>query len=169
MDPLVTEGDLNDYLQRPVPPNQAALAVVGASGIVRSHCRWEISREEAVTFKVDGSGSQVLGLPSLYVTDVTSVAVNTVPLDLADLRWSKRGQLYRSTGWARWSTVEVECDSGYTDIPDVIKIVTLSVAARYVNNPQGLRSATVGAVQRTYANTQLNSLELALLDAFRLP
>lgn len=169
MAPLATEGELDDYLQRSVPPAQAALAVAGASGIVRSYCQWEISREEAVTFKVDGSGTRVLSLPSLYITDVTSIAVNTVPVDLADVTWAKRGQIYRYAGWARWSTVEVECDSGYTDVPDVIKIVTLSLAARHVNNPQGLKSAAVGSVQRTYAETQLNRLELALLDAFRLP
>lgn len=169
MDPLITAGDLDDYLQRPVPPPLAALAVAGASGIVRSHCRWNISREEAVTFKVDGSGTTVLSLPTLHITDVTAVTVDGETVDLDDVYWLSRGQLHREQGWPRWARADVECDSGYTDIPDVIKIVALSLAARYIGNPQALKSATVGAVQRVYAAPQPNSLELALLDSFRLP
>lgn len=153
-----------------MPPDQAALALAGASGIVRTYCRWEISREEAATFKVDGSGVRVLSLPTLHITDVTSVEVDGTPLTVnTDVFWATRGQLYRAEDWPRWSTVEVVADSGYVDTPDVIKIVTLSLAARLVANPSALKSAAVGAVQRTFADTRLNSLELALLDAFRLP
>lgn len=169
MDPLITAGDLDDYLQRPVPPDQAALAVAGASGIIRSRCRWNISREVGVTFKVDGSGTYVLNLPTLRLTDVLSVTVDGGPVDVDDLRWSTRGQLYRDTVWPRWSMIEAVVDSGYPDNPDVVKIVALSLAARYIGNPQALKSATVGAVQRVYATPEPNPLELALLDAFRLP
>lgn len=169
MHPLVSAGELDEYLQQSVPPDTAALAVAGASGVVRTYCRWAISRETDVTFTVDGSGTQILGLPSLYLTNVTSVTVDGVPVDLADVRWSQRGQLYRSAVWPRWSRIEALVDSGYTETPDVIKIVCLSLAGRFVSNPQALKRAIVGAVQRVYADTRATSLEIALLDAFRLP
>lgn len=168
MDPLITGDELNEYLQRPVPADQAALAVAGASGIVRAHCRWTISREVAVTFTLGGVGGRVLGLPTLFMDAVHSVTVDGEPLDASSYYWDPTGQLYRTDGWTRWSKVEVVVDSGYVEIPDVVKIVALSIASRLVNNPGALKSATVGAVQRTYADPQLNRLELALLDVFRL-
>lgn len=169
MDPLVTGAELNDYLQRTVPPAKAALALEGASGIVRAYCGWDISRAEQVTFTVDGSGTTVLGLPTLHVTAVIAVAVNGVPLEEGTYSWSQRGQLYRDTAWSRWSQVGAEVDSGYTDIPDVVRIVALSIASRLLDNPSGLKAATVGAVSRTFAAPNLNTVELALLDRFRLP
>lgn len=169
MDPLITTVELEEYLQRAIPAEQADLAVTGASGIVRTRCRWDISEELGATFKLDGSGSRVLSLPSLLITDVMSVSVDAVPLDMAEVRWSRRGQLYRLVCWPAWSAVEVVADSGYAVIPDVIRLVSLSVAARIISNPEALRSATVGSVQRTWGDTSMNSVELCLLDQYRLP
>lgn len=169
MDPLVSAEELGDYLQRPVPPAAAALAVAGASGIVRAYCQWDITAQDAITFTVTGTGSRVVGLATLHLRDVTSVTVDDVLIDPGDYRWSARGQLYNlSTAWPRWSTIDVVVDAGYDDPPDVVKIVALSLASRYLSNPHGLKAATVGAVQQTYAGPELNSLELALLDCYRL-
>lgn len=165
----MSTGELDDYLQRSVPYEQAALAVAGASGIVRAHCQWDISREENVVFKLNGSGTPVLSLPTLQLTAVHAVTVNGEAVDSGDYRWARRGQIYRTTNWSRWDHIDAEVDSGYTATPDVVRIVALSLAARIVSNPNALKSATVGAVQYTYPGAELNRLEMSLLDKFRLP
>lgn len=167
MDPLVTVDELSAYLQRTVPAETGALAVAGASGAVRAHCGWDIAYEDGVQFELDGSGSRVLNLPTLHLIAVYAVYVNGEELDPDGYRWARRGQLYRDTPWPRWQGVVADCEHGYAAIPDVVKIVTLGQAARYLANPEALKIAAVGSVQRTYAD--LTSLDLALLDQYRLP
>lgn len=169
MDPLITTGELDDYLQRAVPPAPAALAVQGASGAVRGYCRWGISQELAVTLRVTADGGRALCLPTLHLTAVDAVSVDGVALAAGSYRWVGRGQLYRDAPWPRWSTVEVVCDHGYAEVPDVVRLVALGVAARYASNPENLRIASVGSVQRTFAALGLTNLESGLLDEFRLP
>lgn len=166
MDPLVTADDLATHLQRPVEPKPAALAVAGASGVVRAHCGWSISFEQAVTLHAAGSGTKVVGLPTLHLVAVDEVRVDGVVLAPQDFVWARRGQLYREASWpGPFGVVEVDCDHGYVLIPDVVRLVTLSVAAREYTNPVRLRTAAVGSVSRTY---ELTGLDTALLDPFRI-
>lgn len=169
MDPLITAGELRDYIQRPIPDAALDLAVRGASGAVRAYCRWDVTLSLGETFAVDGSGSTVLGLPTLNLLAVASVTVDGEELDPAGYRWTRRGQLYRSAPWPRWSQVLVECDHGYDPAPDVVRLVALSLGARYAGNPESMHIATVGSVQKTFAVPELTTLELGLLDEYRLP
>jgi len=171
MTPLATPEELNAYTRRTVDPVLADLLLAGATGTVQTYCGWGINAEAAVTFTVDGSGSQVLSLPTLELTDVQSVTVNGVALDPAtDYKWSRRGQLYRCAGvWSTWSQIDAVVDHGYVTAPDVLKIVALALASRFIDNPQALKSAQVGSVSRTWSDSMLTSLEMALLDAYRLP
>lgn len=167
MDPLITVGELADYLQRPVDPARGPLVVAGASAAVRAHCRWDLSYDPAATFTVDGNETRVLNLPTLNLIAVDEVRVNGVALLDSEFRWARRGQLFRDAGWSRWQQIDVDCEHGYAPAPDVVRIVALGLAARYLSNPESLKIATVGSVQRTY--NDLTSLDLSLLDAYRLP
>jgi hypothetical protein len=165
--PLITVEELRAYARVPIADDRAALAVAGASGAVRAHCRWSISQEVGVTLRAAGTGVRVVGLPTMHLSTVDAVRVDGVVLDPGEYRWATRGQLYHVNGWARWSKVEVDCTHGYAEIPDVVRIVACGLATRYVSNPESLRIASVGTVQRTY--TPLSELDLRLLDEFRLP
>jgi hypothetical protein len=171
MDSLVTTEAFASYLQRDVDTSTAELALQAASGIVRDHCRWDIA-EETATFVVDGSGTPILSLPTLRLTDVAEVRLDGVVLDPADCTWSANG-LIRRIGlvWPRrFRCVEVDVTHGWAPIPDGIRAVVLTLASRFYANPDKVLSKTVGGISHTYATTtDLNDLELALVDGHRLP
>ncbi len=172
MDPLATAGELENHLQRQLEQDVAEQALAVASGAVRAYCKWDLARE-TTTFEVEGDGSTVLTLPTMQLHAVDEVRVNGTELDLTDptlLSWSRKGQLYRPAGWRAFDLIEVDCEHGYDPIPDLIKLVTLDIAARVINNPEALVSATVGPVTRTYtsggAGTRLSALHERLLDRY---
>lgn len=172
-DSLVVDEDFAAYLQRDLDRATAELALAGASGVVRAFCRWSISAEDT-TFTVDGTGSRILRLPTLCLTAVESVTVDGTALDPLDYRWSANGLIERGAGWPRrFRAVDVACSHGYDVTPDEIRIVVLSLAARYYGNPDGLRSKTVGDISRTFLlesmRGDMTQLETALIDGYRLP
>lgn len=171
--PLATAGELNIHLQRTVDTDQAEQAVQLASGAVRAYCKWNLSRE-TTTLQADGSGTVVLTLPTLELIDVTAIRVGGVDLHLDPslVSWTRRGQLLRAGGWPRLRNVEVDCTHGYDPVPDLLKLVVLEMAARGLNNPLGLVSATVGQVTRTWASSAntpaLSDLDERLLERYAI-
>ncbi|MDP8971144.1 MAG: hypothetical protein M3N52_11760 [Actinomycetota bacterium] len=167
MAPLVTPTDLAAYLQRDVDLATATLAVEGASGAVRDLCGWPISQQVAVTLHATGNGSLVLGLPTLLLTAVTAVRVDGTLVDPSEYVWVRRGQVRRANGWPAWTRVEVDCTHGYDPVPDVVRLITLSLAARDYGNPEAVESTVVGSVERKFfAPTPLDE---RLLEPYRLP
>jgi hypothetical protein len=162
MEPLVTADDLRTYMQRPVRDDVADLAVLAASATVRTHCAWNLSRE-ATTFTLNGNNTRILNLPTLNLISVDSVVIDTVPAT----GWtsSLRGQLYRAVPWPDFRRIDVACVHGYEPIPDVVKVVSLAIAARQVDNPMRFKTAAVGSVNRTFDITGLDQL---LLHPFTL-
>lgn len=176
MDALATPGELETHLQRDVEPDRAALALQLASGAVRAYCGWQLSQTQE-TLVAAPNGTIVLTLPTLRLNNVSKVSWRGVDLDITPLHMSftRRGQIIRMGGWPAEGEIEVECDHGYVDIPDVIKLLVLEQAARHMANPEGLVQATVGRVSRTYATTtgssgsaRLNELDQRLLTPYRL-
>lgn len=173
MDPLATVGELENHLQRQVDPDPGAQALQLASGAVRAFCKWDIS-EETTTLVGEGAGWMVLTLPTLNLTAVDEVRIEGTVIDITPsaMSWSKRGQLYRPTlGWPQWAQVEVDCTHGYDPIPDMLKLVTLDLAARVMANPEQLVSATTGAVSRTWSGGDgpaLSPLHERLLHRYSL-
>lgn len=169
MSTLATEAELEIHLQRPVASDVAALALAGASGVVRGYCGWDLLREDT-TLVLDGTGTLVLPLPTLLLIDVTEIRVDDVAIS-PDLtyqpKWTRRGQIFWAEGWAADAKVEVDCTHGYDDVPDLIRLVALTVAARIVDNPTDVKAASAGSVSRTY-DTALSALELRLLGPYRL-
>lgn len=168
MPTLATEPELEIYLQRAVSADLAGLALESASGVVRDYCGWEISREDT-TFIVDtDTNATLLDLPTMYLVEVTEIRVNgeaVADTVIPQPSWRARGQIFWT--WPRYAKVEVDATHGYETIPGVVRLVTLAVAARIINNPDDVKSSSVGSVSRTY-ETSLSALELRLLDRFRL-
>lgn len=165
---LASAADLDLHLQRSIAPDVAALALAGASGAVRSYCGWGLLRE-TTTFTVDGTGSTVLDLPTLYLVSISDVLVDGLAINPDDVQpvVHPRGQLVWANIWPNLTKVEVEAVHGYDPVPDIAKLLTLTIAARIINNPDNLRSASVGTVTRSY-DAKLTALDMRLLDQFRL-
>ncbi len=167
---LADPGELGFHLQRTdLDPSAAAQALLLASGAVQAYCGWEIA-ETTGTLQVEGTGTRVLTLPVLNLTDITEIRVDGVALDLTDtvyvVNWTKKGQVMRLGGWPAWCTVEVDCTYGFTPVPDVIKLIVLEQAAKQMANPEGLLSATTSSVSRTWAGAgkpKLSALDERLL------
>lgn len=160
--PLVSAGELQTYIQRPIDAQAALLAVEAASSVVREHCGWGLSREQAV-FYVNGNNSRVLSLPTLNLLAVDRVWVDGI--ETSNYRWAQRGQLYRLLPWPDYRKIQVECVHGYDPVPAAIKVVALAFAARQVGNPERFRTAAVGSVSRTF---DLDRLDTELLFPYRL-
>lgn len=176
MEPLATSRELELHLQRDLAnPEAAELALALASGAVRAYCGWNLARE-TTTFEVDGDDSQVLTLPTLHLHDLIEFKNNNVVVAHGDGRyplWSRKGQLYRIQGWPRHMSFQATVIHGYDPLPDLVKLVTLDLAARSMSNPEGLVSATVGPVSRTWASsgsdpTHLSTLHTRLLDRYSI-
>jgi hypothetical protein len=171
VDPLATTAELRRYLQRPIDEDVATLALASSSGLVRDYCGWSISYEET-TFVVDGSGTTLLSLPTLYLVSVAAVSVNGIVLPAGAYTWTERGQLHNAVGWPTgFRAVEVDCTHGYEQSPDAVRAVVLARAAVDAFNPgSALASKTVGAVTHTYRDAPdgLSALQAFQLDAYRL-
>lgn len=165
---LASAADLDLHLQRSLAADVAALALAGASGAVRAYCGWGLLRE-STTFTVDGNGSTVLDLPTLYLVSTSAVRVGGLAIDPAGPQpvVHPRGQLVWANVWPSLTKVEVEAVHGYLTTPDIVKLLTLTIAARIINNPDNLRSASVGTVSRSY-DAKLTALDMRLLDQYRL-
>lgn len=172
---LVTVEELAAYLQRDVNQATAELALAGASAIVREYCRWGIARNSAATLVLDASGSRVLNLPTLKLNAVRSVTVDGTELDPSEYTWSAGGQLYREAGWPRgFRTVTAVVDHGHDPIPDDVRIVVCAIAARYLSNPENLRSKSIGGISRSYVvdtptGADFTQIEAGILHGHRLP
>lgn len=172
MTQLATAGELNQHLQRDIDPAVADQALTLATGAVIAYCGWGLVRE-AVTLYAEGSGTTVLTLPTMCLVAVDEVRIDGTAIDLdpTAVSWTRKGQLFRPAGWPLFSVIEVDGTHGYDPLPDVLKLITLELAARTINNPQGLISASTGQVSRTWANPsqpRLSTLDERLLDKYTL-
>jgi hypothetical protein len=176
--PLAALAELADYQRRDLGGVEATagLALAGASGMVRDYLGWSVSAE-STTFTLDGTGTPLLAVPTLRLTDVTEVRLDGVALAAGTWTWSARGHVRRTAGvWPdTFRCVELDCSHGYDPVPDAVKLIVLSVATRAMTNPTepGLILKTVGAISRRWNraadDVALTALETAVIDRYRLP
>lgn len=173
MEPLASVEDLEVYLGRPVSDiPQADMLLTVASGAVRAYCGWELSLQTSVTMYAEGAGTSLMTLPTLCLLRVNEVRADGQIVDPAEYPYkhSRKGQI-----WGYWVCAvqyEFDIDHGYDPVPDVLKLVTMDLASKHLANPEGLTSATVGQVSRTWGNktggTPMTPLHAALLDRYSL-
>lgn len=144
MPAFATLDDLNAVLGETIDETRGELALDLASGAIRSWTRQTLDLVEDDTLTVPGSWDTNLTLPERPVVDITSVTVDAEELE-AD-SWRLDGDaLYRLSRWGGPDvTVEVVYTHGYEIIPDDIRGFCLRLAARWLTNPQGLRTESIG-------------------------
>lgn len=152
------------------------LLVPAAEGAVRSYCRWHIAPERADDeVVVDGSGANVLPLPTLHLTAVTSVTEVDAdgvaqPMDLTGVQWSAAGYLRRDTAWTtRLRGVTATITHGYPEVPPEVQAVVLDLAEHLRSTLGGSERRQVGAVSVQVASQAMTELHRMVLDRYRLP
>lgn len=194
MSNFATVAELAAYLARDIDnaDPSALLALSLASDAVRAYVRQEITSVEEDEITLDGTGTTLVLLPELPVTDVYSVIEDGLELTYdEDFYWSAQGELIRveprwegitrvERPWEslkrierRWikkpRAVVVTYSHGYTNIPGPIKGATLALAGRLVDSPAGVKQETIGAYSVTYSSgtPTLADNEARLLDQYR--
>ena len=167
--PFVTGNELGGF-----PAIDVALVAPLYSQLIRSYCGWHIAPTATETLTLDGNGSRVLSLPTLYLAEVVSLTVDDVEVDADDFEWSERGQL-RVPGLfpTTWRSVVVEMTHGYEETPRDVELVTASAVRRHLVNPDKVAQETAAGYSVSYnevlAVTGLTPTERQWLGAYRLP
>lgn len=150
---------------------------LAAMGAIRRYCGWHIAPVISQTLILDGSGRQVLLLPTLRLKSVEAVKEHGRAVPLDGIEWSHKGILRRRTRWTdRLRGVEVSLHHGFDDTPQLSALV-VSVAERARASPAGVVSESAGAVNIRFSTfgsgaagaVALMEHEYALLDQYRLP
>lgn len=136
--------DLNAILGQSIDETLGELVLDLASGAIRSWTRQSFDYVEDDTISVSGNWDTILVLPERPVAAITSISVDAEELDTDS--WRLDGDvLYRTARWGGPKvTVEVVYTHGYEILPDDIRGFCLRLAARWLTNPQGLRTESIG-------------------------
>lgn len=172
---LASAAELRLFLEldtTDLPDDRAELILSVVSGLVRDEAHQLFDQVETDEVILDGTGTDVLLLPQLPVTAVASVEENgTALVGGTDYDWSSNGILRRLNGsWvrrARYYTVTYS--HGYAAPPDGLKGIVLRVAARVVDNPEGLVQEAIGGWSGAYRfdPASLNDADKRALDPYR--
>lgn len=183
---FATLPDLEAFLGEDFDPARADLGELAldlATAGIRTFTGQHIEAVADDSVTLDGNDRSVLFLPELPVTDVASVTVDGTVLAFVagqyDYTWTEGGVVTRR--WGTWGStprsIVVVYSHGYATVPDDIRSVCLSVAARGMSNPLGLRSESVGSYSYSVAvpatgvptGLSLNDAEQDMLRSYRVP
>lgn len=155
---LVLPADLIGFPGAPFTPS----TVGAAANQIRRTCGWHIAPELTETLTVDHDGSTVLHLPSLKVSEVTSVrdVTGSTPREITGWRWSGAGMV--SGHFPRgFRSIEITLTHGYSECPpDLLPVVASRTQRRAMQESLGSRSVS-------YSSDGDQVFESAL-DAYRL-
>lgn len=193
MAPFFTTAELAEQLQ--VNPSSldsatATLFATLASDIIRDDLAGggepqQVDFMANDTITLYGDHSNIIVLPQLPVTAVTSVTLAGLPLQPADYQWRDNGRIYRNVYsgsqfadmqnwiWPFGVPVAVVYSHGYTTIPSALKEVALELAARNYSNPTLVNAQTTGPYSVTYMSRMgkvgmsLSDDQLTRLSAYR--
>lgn len=172
--PIITREDLGNYLNRNLATDDMALAAVdAASDVCRTVSDQIINEVEGDELVLDGTGTDVLVLPQMPVTDVESVLDSAgAAVDPGDWVLSVVGTLIKPSGtWIKGrQNFTVTYTHGYPDaeIPRDLRMVALSLAGRiYMQGPVVFES--IGKRQVRYAGPamDLSKSEHAILLKYK--
>lgn len=180
-DPLASAADFATLTGRVDTDAQLVLALRLASGIIRTYTRQTITAATSTAARLHG-GRPTLILPERPVTAVTTITVlrygNTylpvgdAPYGIVPANfytWDGLDRIDLSLGGVWPELLEVNYTHGYTEVPDDIADVCLSLALRKLGNPEALRSEAIGGYSYTAAVTsgELTELEQKILNDYR--
>jgi hypothetical protein len=155
---LATPSDLASYIQSDLDTATATLALEVATGWIKDALGQNVLLVTNDTVVLDG-GERTLYLPERPVVSVGAVTAvdryGIAETPVLDIDYRIRGYRlvragYRST-WPEQVTVTYTHGYASGNIPQGIRGVCLAAASRLYQNPEGLRSETVGGVSWTTA------------------
>lgn len=157
---LATRADLRLVTGDDTITDVAADLYLGAaSKAIRRFCGWVIAPSQAETFTVDGSGARALLLPTLYLTDVTSLTVDGVAVDLEaevpTFEWSQKGMLWTSGAWSgHYRAIVAEVVHGLEELPEDLRLLAATVAGRaYLDPAMTITAESAGGMSVSYGPT----------------
>ena len=107
-------------------PQDARIAAVTAW--VRRFCGWHIAPSVTETITVNGSGTRIIALPTMHLTDVASVTEHGRPVPV---EWTEVGLIRHPGRWSdSWRSVEVEFTHGFDEAPADLVSVIIDAALR---------------------------------------
>ncbi len=175
--PFISRQDLSDYIGRDVSADDGAtIAVDAACQMVRTLAEQTLYPSGTATEYVDGSGTDVLILRERPVGTISEVLVAGTAE--TDYRFTAEGHLTRGTGYenrdlaAAWppgrQNVRVTYSYGYSEVPEDLRFVALSLASRMVVQG-GAINERVGEDAITYAvaSTDVTDGERAIIHKYR--
>lgn len=146
-----------------------------ASRTIREYCGWVIYPSVTQNLVVDGPGTKILMLPTLYMTGVTSCTetwrgIGQTPqtVTVADLEWSANGYIWKPSAqfWtSRARGISITFTHGYEDVPEDLRKMTLDIARRAASSPAHVSRVQVGGRMEMYSRILTDEKEI--LDAYR--
>jgi len=160
----------------PVPPLAVAPAGVDAEAwdaacaAVRAYCGWHIAPSVTQTLTLDGSDTDVMLLPTLHVTDLSSITNDGTAV--TEPEWSTFG-IVRGTCWTdKFRGVVVSFTHGYDECPPEIIGVLHEAADRGL---EGSAASQVGQVRMGGVDGVAGAVAFVMdkrsdvLDRYKLP
>ena len=163
---MSTESDKPGDIVAPDTIVDSNLWLQAAQASVRAYCGWHIAPSMTQTMTLDSEGGSTLMLPSLHVTDVSSITADGEDLaDKAD--WSVDGMIRLRSGRFpdRFRAVQVTFTHGFeiNEVPDVSSII-LSLARRAAAGPGVIASQSANGSSVSYLTAGGAPLSTPLLQ-----
>jgi len=175
VDPFITVEQLGGYLRQTLSEDDELiiLALDAACQVCRDVAEQDFEFVADEDIKINGTGTNILLLPQLPVTDVAQVLdSNGNVVDTDDYVWTEDGELLKSscltTWWEGNQNFTVTYSHGYEEVPSSVQLVACALAARIYD--QGIVSQeTIGGYVILYGQSEggLTKLERAILERHR--
>lgn len=168
-----TLDDVETFTSGRLTDTRTELLLTAVIAAARKYCGWHVTGERTDTITVDGTGGQVLLLPTLQLVDVLAVTEDDEDVDLDTIHWSTRGALTKHRphqGWTRrYRGVTATITHGFADAPDwntailsAVDRLSMGGAAKLVAGPYQYFA------EPPVTGSMFSIAEKAILDAYRL-
>jgi hypothetical protein len=163
-------------------------ATARAEAEVRAYCGWHLAPSKTETITLDGTGTNVLLLPSLHVTDLVSITEDGTLADAESYQWSSSGVVRRGSSGSSWRPawgqtwtgalrgIVVEFTHGYDEMPMDLQAVVEQMSSRAQELSEASQVLSqVGQVRYAVGVDGLRQTGLLaegdrqVLDRYRLP
>jgi hypothetical protein len=150
------------------PTGVDADAWEAACGAVRAYCGWHVAPSVTETVTVDGPGGNVLFLPTLHLTGITSLTNDGTTV--TDPEWSEAGMV-RGSWTSKFRGVVAEITHGYEECPAEIIGVLTEAASRGVGGSavSQVGQVRMGGVSGVPGAASFMLEQEAVLDRYKLP
>lgn len=181
---LVTLDQFAGFLKREFDDFEAYTAQLmldGAASATVEHCGWHIAPTITESVTVDGTGTLVQALPTMYMTNLISVNELGRAFDVSLVDWSENGLMEKRSG-ATWTGrrrgIATSIEHGYPSTPGWLTTLICAAAGRAFLGSLAISQETAGAESVAYAQPMrgvgggtvlLTAPELRMLDRLAIP